>query len=38
MAITEQQTYIGQAVLRKEDPELLTGQARFVDEIGRAHV
>ena len=24
---------IGQAVLRKEDPELLTGQARFVDDL-----
>ena len=25
--------YVGGAVLRKEDPELLTGQARFVDDI-----
>jgi carbon-monoxide dehydrogenase large subunit len=33
MATTEQQTYIGQAVLRKEDPELLTGQARFIDDL-----
>jgi aerobic carbon-monoxide dehydrogenase large subunit len=24
---------IGQAILRKEDPELLTGQARFVDDL-----
>jgi carbon-monoxide dehydrogenase large subunit len=24
---------IGQAVLRKEDPELLTGQARFIDDL-----
>ncbi|HEY1330854.1 MAG TPA: molybdopterin cofactor-binding domain-containing protein [Actinomycetota bacterium] len=25
--------YVGSAVLRKEDPELLTGQARFTDDI-----
>src|SRR5918996_2992897 len=29
MAITE--TFIGQPVLRKEDPELLTGQANYID-------
>jgi len=33
MAVTEKQTYIGSPVARKEDPELLTGQARFVDDI-----
>ncbi len=26
-------TAVGQALLRKEDPELLTGQARFVDDL-----
>ncbi|MGZ8605373.1 MAG: xanthine dehydrogenase family protein molybdopterin-binding subunit, partial [Actinomycetota bacterium] len=31
MAATE--TYVGQPFLRKEDPELLTGQARFVDNL-----
>ncbi|MGZ8626114.1 MAG: xanthine dehydrogenase family protein molybdopterin-binding subunit [Actinomycetota bacterium] len=31
MAATE--TYVGQPVLRKEDPELLAGQARFVDNL-----
>jgi carbon-monoxide dehydrogenase large subunit len=31
MAVTE--TYVGQPVLRKEDPELLTGQARYTDDI-----
>ncbi|MDQ3858749.1 MAG: molybdopterin-dependent oxidoreductase [Actinomycetota bacterium] len=31
---TEQaQRYVGGGVLRKEDPELLTGEARFVDDI-----
>jgi carbon-monoxide dehydrogenase large subunit len=29
MATTE--TFIGQPVLRKEDPELLTGQASYID-------
>ena len=33
MATTEKQTYIGSPVARKEDPELLTGQARFVDDL-----
>jgi carbon-monoxide dehydrogenase large subunit len=35
MAVTEQETttYIGQRVPRKEDPELLTGQSRFVDDL-----
>ena len=27
------QRYVGESVLRKEDPELVTGQARFVDNI-----
>ena len=36
MAVTEKQTYIGSPVARKEDPELLTGQARFVDDIAIA--
>jgi aerobic carbon-monoxide dehydrogenase large subunit len=27
------QRYVGGGVLRKEDPELLTGQARFIDDI-----
>ncbi len=32
--VTEQgERYVGRAVLRKEDPELVTGQARFVDNI-----
>jgi aerobic carbon-monoxide dehydrogenase large subunit len=31
---TEQaQRYVGGGVLRKEDPELLTGDARFIDDI-----
>jgi carbon-monoxide dehydrogenase large subunit len=30
---TEAQRYVGGGVLRKEDPELLTGQARFIDDI-----
>ena len=30
---TEAKKYVGGGVLRKEDPELLTGQARFVDNI-----
>ncbi len=35
MAVTEEKitTYVGEAVGRKEDPELLTGQARFVDDL-----
>ncbi len=33
MAVSEKQTYVGSPVARKEDPELLTGQARFVDDI-----
>jgi aerobic carbon-monoxide dehydrogenase large subunit len=32
-ATTEVQRYVGGGVLRKEDPELITGQARFVDDI-----
>jgi carbon-monoxide dehydrogenase large subunit len=31
MAVTER--YVGRPVLRKEDPELLTGQARFTDNL-----
>jgi aerobic carbon-monoxide dehydrogenase large subunit len=31
MAITEK--YVGRSVLRKEDPELLTGQARFTENL-----
>lgn len=31
MAVAER--FIGQAVLRKEDPELITGQARYVDNM-----
>jgi carbon-monoxide dehydrogenase large subunit len=31
MAVTER--YVGTAVLRKEDPELISGQARFVDNM-----
>src|SRR5919201_6310387 len=27
------QRYVGGGVLRKEDPELVTGQARFIDDI-----
>ena len=30
---TEAQKYVGGGVLRKEDPELLTGQAQFIDNI-----
>jgi carbon-monoxide dehydrogenase large subunit len=30
---TKAKRYVGGGVLRKEDPELLTGQARFVDDI-----
>jgi carbon-monoxide dehydrogenase large subunit len=35
MALTEQETtsYIGRSVPRKEDPELLTGQSRYVDDM-----
>jgi carbon-monoxide dehydrogenase large subunit len=29
----ERQTYIGAAVRRKEDPELVTGQARYTDDL-----
>src|SRR3990170_2157477 len=29
----ERTTYVGASVARKEDPELLTGQARFVDDL-----
>jgi len=32
-APTEAQRYVGGGVLRKEDPELITGQAQFVDDI-----
>ena len=32
-ATTEAQRYVGGGVLRKEDPELITGQARFIDDI-----
>jgi carbon-monoxide dehydrogenase large subunit len=32
-AATEEQRYVGAGVLRKEDPELITGQARFIDDI-----
>jgi aerobic carbon-monoxide dehydrogenase large subunit len=32
-APTEAQRYVGGGVLRKEDPELITGQAVFVDDI-----
>jgi len=31
MAVTER--YVGKAVLRKEDPELISGQARYVDNM-----
>ena len=27
------QRYVGQGVLRKEDPELVTGQARYIDDL-----
>ena len=30
---TERPRYVGGGVLRKEDPELLTGQARYVDDL-----
>ncbi|MGH2687996.1 MAG: xanthine dehydrogenase family protein molybdopterin-binding subunit [Actinomycetota bacterium] len=30
---TEYQQYVGGGVLRKEDPELLTGQAKFIDDL-----
>src|SRR5881409_440359 len=30
---TTAQRYMGSGVLRKEDPELLTGQARFLDDF-----
>ena len=34
MATTENPTaFIGQPLLRKEDPELITGRARYVDDI-----
>jgi carbon-monoxide dehydrogenase large subunit len=35
MALTEHETtsYIGQSVPRKEDPELLTGQSRYVEDL-----
>jgi carbon-monoxide dehydrogenase large subunit len=33
MATTEERAYVGTAVRRKEDPELLTGQARYVDNL-----
>ncbi|HZB67901.1 MAG TPA: hypothetical protein VE503_10830, partial [Ornithinibacter sp.] len=34
MARTEQaQRYVGGGVLRKEDPELLTGQGRYTDDV-----
>ena len=33
MATTEKETYVGSPVARKEDPELLTGQARFIDDL-----
>src|SRR6266511_637573 len=37
MAVTEERTettgYVGQSVARKEDAKLLTGQARFVDDL-----
>jgi aerobic carbon-monoxide dehydrogenase large subunit len=33
MAATEERALIGTAVRRKEDPELLTGQARYVDNL-----
>ena len=30
---TEAERYVGGGVLRKEDPELITGQARFIDDM-----
>jgi carbon-monoxide dehydrogenase large subunit len=35
MAVTEHHTttYVGERVPRKEDPELLTGQSRFIDDL-----
>jgi carbon-monoxide dehydrogenase large subunit len=34
MAVTEdRRTYIGQVVARKEDARLLTGQAKFIDDL-----
>jgi carbon-monoxide dehydrogenase large subunit len=33
MATTEQKTYVGEPVRRKEDPELVTGQARYTDDL-----
>jgi aerobic carbon-monoxide dehydrogenase large subunit len=33
MAVTETETYIGKPVARKEDAKLLTGQARFIDDL-----
>jgi carbon-monoxide dehydrogenase large subunit len=33
MAVTETETYIGKPVPRKEDAKLLTGQARFIDDL-----
>src|SRR3954452_21065427 len=33
MATTEQRRYVGTPVPRKEDPELLRGQARYVDNL-----
>jgi carbon-monoxide dehydrogenase large subunit len=33
MATTEQTTYVGEPVRRKEDPELVTGQARYADDL-----
>src|SRR5688500_16949275 len=34
MTVAEERTaYVGASVARKEDPELLTGQARFVDDL-----
>ena len=33
MAVTESRALVGSPVPRKEDPELLTGQARYVDNL-----
>jgi carbon-monoxide dehydrogenase large subunit len=33
MAATEERALVGTAVRRKEDPELLTGQARYIDNL-----
>jgi aerobic carbon-monoxide dehydrogenase large subunit len=33
MAVTETETYIGKPVARKEDAKLLTGQAKFIDDL-----